>query len=106
MDRRTIVTKLNRVFSEASKESKRFSLVWLEGAGIGGLHCSRQYILHVQAHHKIESRTQEIEKLVYFLDEKAKEEFKDIPRIVLHTRDEDVDCDSRHIVYDEEAACS
>ena len=76
MDRRAIIRKLNRVFCEASKESQRFSLVWLEGAGVSPINHSKQYILHVQAHHKIESRTQEIKDLAYFLIDKAKEEFR------------------------------
>lgn len=106
MDRRAIIRKLNRVFCEASKESQRFSLVWLEGNGVSPINHSKQYILHVQAHHKIESRTQEIKDLAYFLIDKAKEEFRYICKIILHTPGENVDCDSRHLVYESEEACS
>ena len=106
MDRKTIITKLNRVFCEAGRENKRYSLVWLEDANFGGLYYSKLFILHVQAQHPIEDSFTEIEYVFRLLDKRAKEELKDIWRVSVHKQHEEIDCDTRYIVCEEEEACS
>jgi hypothetical protein len=62
--------------------------------------------LHVQAQHPIEDSFAEIEYVLHLLDKKAKEELKDIWRVSVHKQHEEIDCDSRYVVYEAEEACS
>lgn len=103
MHRKKIIKEFNRVFCEAGKESKRYSLVWLEDANFGGLYHSGDFILHVQAQQKIEDRSQKIMNIFHMLNEKAKEEFKYIWRVVIHNQNDEIDCESRNVVYEEES---
>jgi hypothetical protein len=69
----------------------------------GGLYHSGDFILQVQAQQKIENRSQEIMNIFYMLNEKAKEEFKYIWKVVIHNQNDEIDCESRNVVYEEES---
>lgn len=107
MDTRTLISNLNRIFCELSKQEKKYTLVWLEEEDFGGLYYSGKFILRVLAHQNIENCLCEISIITAHLAEVAPEELKCLWRVSVKNhksgmyRKMDID---EYLVYSESAA--
>lgn len=108
MDRKTLITNLNRTFCELNKKDKKYTCVWLSDEDFGGLYNSGKYVLSVQAAHQLEERSSEIKFIIEYLSEVAVEELKEIIRVSVYDDQMDVRC-AMHIqdllVFNQSAAC-
>lgn len=106
MDKKALVKKLHEVFCESNKGERKYSQVWLSQLDYGGLYYSNDFALKLKTEHKIERYLTEITEVVKLLREKAKEESKDIVRVVVYGPHDKAECENDdYLVYDEETAC-
>lgn len=108
MDRKTLITNLNRVFCDLNKKDKKYTCVWLADEDFGGLYNSGKYVLNVQASHDIGECSSEIKFIIDYLSAVAKEELKEIVQVSVYDDEMDIHCimDIKDLlVFTEEAAC-
>ncbi len=105
MDTKTLVKKLNRVFSESKNTRKQYSQIWLSEVDFGGLYHSDQFVLNLKAEHPIERYSTELKDIITMLAQKAKEELKYIMHVAVYEPDDKAECESDdYLVYEEETA--
>ena len=106
MDTRTLINNLNSIFCDLKKEGRIYSKVWLDPVDFGGLYSDNKYVLNVKAHHNIETCGEEIDFIIFLLDEKAKEELSYISRVSVYHANENAYCESEDlIVFEEQNSC-
>ncbi|MGB8191486.1 MAG: hypothetical protein WCF67_06180 [Chitinophagaceae bacterium] len=94
MDRKTLIKKLRRIFSDSYKQDKKYGEVWLSYIDFGGLYFTDEfYVLNVKTETRI-NYTEVISSVLHMLDDKAKEELKRIWTVSVHQPNERAYCDT------------
>jgi len=108
MDKKTLIKKLNKTFSDIILGGKKYAEVWLTEMDFGGLYRNGTYVLHVRPEPKAESYIQEIHDILSTLDREAKDTLPYISTVKIHNNpDERVERHWDDIeVYNEEMAVS
>ena len=107
MDTKALVKKLREVFSEAFKDGRRYSHIWLSPLDYDGLYQSEDFVLKLRSENKIERYLTEITEVSNVLRKNFKEELKHIVSVVVYGPNEKAECEADdYLVYEEAAACS
>lgn len=104
MDTKSLIRKLQEVFTEVNKGEKRYSKIWLSEIDLGGLYYSNKFILRLKAAFVIKDFLKETLEIVEMLDEKAKDEAKYIQRVSVYDINEKAEPKDDDIIIYEEAS--
>jgi hypothetical protein len=107
MDRNLLIKKLNNLFCDLSKNGKKYSEVWLSDMDFGGLYEANKFVLNVKAGHQINSCSDEIREILYYLDKNAHEELQSIWSVTVYDTNDMIHCSDSNdlLVFNEANAC-